>query len=1093
MTTKIAVNKLLGKLNTRLKGIRDDLSVRAKQRNTPEDKAIYKQMKERKDLLVSQIAALQSNLTDSQMLTISTQQIDSVEKMLMRGNLTTDELTEIDATLKLFKDYSLNYVPISSMSTTVTGEDGTTIDIDSDLYQRARVLSERVLHLQELFRQKDKANNLITVQEVLDMGATADIYDAVSDVGAWSTKVRQLGTSGIQIGQAIATYIKTLNNKAKTLQKKYEDKFNKSFEDLKTSPLFQQHGYDLMYKKDEYGNTLPFTLTKYTDEFLREQKDMESIWIRENVFKEDWANYYKWKNENFNTISLIDLVSNDDFESLSRLKNNLITKYGEIVGVKFYEESVNKAQAFLADKTIASEQLTVEKFNTWMVENDPSLFIRVLNGEKITDTEGKFIHFTSEQRNNFKKYSHSIINSQNLNKDYVTMQSDAAYFQFYENWLDLVGNYVDKMPLSFTSKHGIKKNIIPYVKKSVTDLLKQGKYSDVLSKVKEDFTGYFSVAGSEETIYHEIDESTGNQSYGVPIHFMQPITKVVDGKIITDYSAMETDLMKVAQTIIPQVSKYQYQLASLGTLEQFSRIISTMKEFTGFDSDGNPINVEEGLKNLKALVDNESRSYLGETSNKAEGVVKGAKIMTAQQKEVVTALEKEKQALINIHKENQELLKDSDTPVSDEMLKKQIEDTTKEFDHKIDQSSRYFSAGQTIRSLLKFYVFKTLGLSPSFIFESFQASVSVAIDAAGNNNYSYTDYLDAVFNIKGHLDNKNKVLKRLFNIHGSSEYGQSASPLEKGAMWLAEKQDMLQKGGILIAMLKRQQIPTVTGENISLYDAFDEEGNWKSELFSEETTKEWNPEQGLSENVERNNFYRFQDKFDAQSKRLFGAYGDDVYLEGKRSTLGKALIMFKTWLGEAIAVRFEEKVERKDLDGFVKGRWRSGMDVYRANKLKDFIPALFTGRTQGLSFPDGDIDAENMKKNMVEMYILLGTIAATFALAKAVGDDDDEEGLLALTIATNLIGRLQQDILYYVSPSEGNKLIKNAIPLIKLYEDFEQVVKVSYKALNGDHYYKSGDFKDWNRLAKESVEFMPVTNGMMKWYKIANIDMTKYK
>lgn len=1090
MSTKEATSKMLNKLQKRLASVKNDLDSKVRNRNTSEEKEIYERLKERKEGISNDIQDLESSLTDSQMLTVAENQLQAISTLLNNDTfeLSKDELTDVDSTLKIFKDYTVNYIPKPLRTVVVKDSSGVEIQVASDLSLKARTILDNVTQLEELFKIKDRRSALNTFQNVINADTGEEVFDSVVDENWWNSKVRQMSTSGIQIAQSVALYIKTLNSKAKTYQKNLQDSFDKSFTDLKdSSPLFQQYGFDLMYKKDKDGKKTPFTVTAYTDAFEIEFQEKNMIFKNEEATTEDWGAYYAWKKANYNTETFIGKSP----EAIEIAKSKMRELYGSSYGDKIIKALEDKAERYYAEELNAKDTLTGEDFTIWVKNNNP---LNYINASKYGDAEFDF----KDNDANYKRFVYSFVKSGNINPEYKQIYSDAAYANFFENFLDLIGGYVNDMPFSYATQKGIVKNMIPYTKKSVSNLIfKEGNFGKAGKQSWETFLGYFSVAGSEESVYQEYDEITGSHSLGVPIHFLQPLTKIVDGEVVSPIDTMETDLMKVAQMIIPQIAKYKYQMASLGTLEQASRIVGSLQESKGFDPKGNPDVVNNGLNNLKAMLDNETKSFLGESSNKAEGAIKKLKMMTAEQKAEIVAIEEKKQQDLKELKEKIEKILEEGESLKDNATYIQISQAIEDrYEREKDSKTRFFSIGKSARSLMKYYVFKTLGFSPSFVFESFQSLMSVSIDAAGSDLYDYKDYMGSIFNGGRFSKNKNKNLRNLFNITSSTEYGEGGNKVEKTAMWLAEQQDILQKSAIMEAMMKKQKIQALDGTEVSLYDAYDDNGEWKSVLFSENTNADWNPNTDLDSTESANSYYRFLDKLDAQNIRLFGAYGENVYLDAKRSTVGKALMMFKTWLGEAIAIRFEAKKTRLDLGTDVKGRWRTLGEVMVNNKLKDSIPALFLGRTQGLILNDAELDAANMKRNMVEMYILIGVFVSALGLAKALADDEeegDENFRMAMMICLNLAGRMQQDILYYISPSEGDKLFKNAIPVFKLYKDFEQLAEATYKTLEGNPTYKSGEFKNWGRIPKELTEFLPAANGALKYYKLANEDMTAYK
>ena len=1077
-----AIDKVKDRMNKRLKDLNNDLNRRVLDRDTEEKKKEYKEIETRRDLLDAEIKHLEENLNATEMLSISSKQLDRVEKLLQSDNLNLDQLQDIANTLQIFNNFHINYIPVTDRTEKRVfldeeGEIESEGEFDTEIYKEAKNLTIRTSELYKTFKELDKDNHFIRLQNIIDPNITKEnFYEAVKDVDSYKMYTSILGdATGSKFYQAVSVFVKTINNKAKTLQKKYEQKFDTAFAELQNSPLFKTHGYDLMFEKDEQGNVIG-TAFKYKKEFFEAKLLNDKRMKQANKTAEDYQKDRDFKKENYNTFCLIDAVLSENKEAeLAKGKAEIIAIYGETLGESIYNTTLSKANRFVEAYTTVKANYNEADLNQWLMENDPRPEIKALK-------EGTNFY---QPRNYYGMYKHSIPKAQWYSDNYMKMTQDEAYYNFYNRFISLMEDYFHAMPYSVVSSKGINKNFLPFVMNAHTEMLKkQNGFGSFVERGARKAFSWFSTSKTSDLIYQEYNSETGAvANLSVPIHYIIPATKVMpNGDIVTDNDVREFDLMKIVKEVLPQISKYQYQMQAVPVLEQSIRIAADMVELKGTNAKGEQETVNNGLSRLNEMLRNEINSVLGDRKNKPELNTKW-ELMTKEQKEEIEALENRKQAEIA------EIQAKEIAPEEKEELIKKTEDF---YNFQKDKRTRYFSGGQTFRSLMKFYVLKTLGFSTSFVTEAFNSVANVLIDGNGNPNYGLSDYFNAILNTG---KPKDKNLKKLFGVSATTEYGENKSGFEHVALWFAEGQDNIQKGSVLIAMLKREKLITLSGEMISLYDAFDEQGNWKSELFDEETNQNWNPDYQLNTLEERNSFYRFKDKFDAQTDRLFGPYRNDAYLLGKRSTLGQALFMFKTWLPKAIAVRFEDKRHDIFLDREVKGRWKSLVDVYSENGFTKGLVATFTGRTQGLTLIDADLDAENMRRNMVELYTIISTMVASIGLVMAFADeeDDDEDEMLALYTFLNIAGRLQQDLLYFANPAEANKLVQNAIPVLKLYSDFEDLCGAFYKTLEGKPTYENGLFKDWLRIVKESAEFMPPTNGALKWYKFINEDITTGK
>jgi hypothetical protein len=555
------------------------------------------------------------------------------------------------------------------------------------------------------------------------------------------------------------------------------------------------------------------------------------------------------------------------------------------------------------------------------------------------------------------------------------------------------------------------------------------------------------------------------------------------GEVVTDVKAQQLDPEKLLLTIIPQVAQYQYKTQLQPAMEQIKRVVDVMKEEVGLDRDGKPI-AAKGLANVKQIAQYNMEVFGGKANEKVN--VTKWNLMTQDEIDVLEAEKAKYQNELETFAEKVYADKES---YDEEGAKRAIADKKAVINSKLKAKEKNFSFGQTVRSLLKYYSLKTLGFSVTTAVNEFiQGTSSIMIHAAGGEDFNFKQWGDA---LKTHRTSKDSALRKLYNINPANINGEmTESKFEKVGNFMTEQADIVSKGAVFIAKMKNVVIEGIDGP-VSLYDAYDENGVWKSEMFTPEINAEWAP--SLDAEVVSNRFYDFQAQVKELNMRLFGAYDKQAHVMLKRSTWGKMAMMFKTWIGEAAAVRFENKTYSAVLGRDVKGRWRSLYDVYSVNGLIPTMNALFTGRTDKLQMVDGDLDAANIRKDMVEMYILLTCIALSTIAALAIDDEDDEDSVGYMTgiFTINMVGRLQQDLTYFANPGEAKKLQDNLLPILRLSKDFVDVSNSFVKTIDGDTEVTQGVFRGWNRIGKESAELLPVTNTAMKMYSTFKQDKSE--
>lgn len=250
---------------------------------------------------------------------------------------------------------------------------------------------------------------------------------------------------------------------------------------------------------------------------------------------------------------------------------------------------------------------------------------------------------------------------------------------------------------------------------------------------------------------------------------------------------------------------------------------------------------------------------------------------------------------------------------------------------------------------------------------------------------------------------------------------------------------------IMIAKLLKEKIKNLAGEEKSLWEAFDEEGNFNETEFGEE---------------DKIRTKKIEDRIREIRKQSQGDYQNVMQAKGKVG--GRVLMLFRTWLPRTINNRFGEQVG----DDF-KGRYLTYRDVMQsyteqngilkgagtmaarqllatATKIAN-IPGLSQLGMKSLSelcdkkYEDelrsmglSDIDIENMRVNVRELQYIVYIILIMMTLtALAGGGPPDKE----LTTSINLATRLYQDMTFFYSFNSATSITKDPIPIYKTIQD----------------------------------------------------------
>ena len=85
-----------------------------------------------------------------------------------------------------------------------------------------------------------------------------------------------------------------------------------------------------------------------------------------------------------------------------------------------------------------------------------------------------------------------------------------------------------------------------------------------------------------------------------------------------------------------------------------------------------------------------------------------------------------------------------------------------------------------------------------------------------------------------------------------------------------------------------------------------------------------------------------------------------------------------------------------------------------------------------------EVDAANMKANLMEIHFILGMIALMLLLRAAVPDEDKKKNF-TYNMLINLISRQQNDMMVFANPSLLEQMNKNILPVMSILSDVSKL------------------------------------------------------
>jgi len=172
---------------------------------------------------------------------------------------------------------------------------------------------------------------------------------------------------------------------------------------------------------------------------------------------------------------------------------------------------------------------------------------------------------------------------------------------------------------------------------------------------------------------------------------------------------------------------------------------------------------------------------------------------------------------------------------------------------------------------------------------------------------------------------KNRVLMDKFNVIMDSKNELQKSSVRTTASRLEfldphagnQRVEFINQSPLMIAMLRTSKIKGIDGTESSVWDAYNSDGELKPNFRTEENINNW-------ENLSGEQYLIFKQKLNKVIVLAHGNYDQLRGMMAKSNSAGKAFMMFKTWLPNAIYQRFA--VEQDDIQagtvGF-KGKYKS--------------------------------------------------------------------------------------------------------------------------------------------------------------------------
>jgi hypothetical protein len=234
---------------------------------------------------------------------------------------------------------------------------------------------------------------------------------------------------------------------------------------------------------------------------------------------------------------------------------------------------------------------------------------------------------------------------------------------------------------------------------------------------------------------------------------------------------------------------------------------------------------------------------------------------------------------------------------------------------------------------------------------------------------------------------------------------------------------------------------------------------------------------------------------------------------------GQVLMQFRSWMPQLMMERFGDMTKDVDLD-----TWEYG-------KARLFLKHIFDGRVLPLTkelilgFGNNTIDKAKdryqefvlrlletgkisskeefmSEAEFIDMYIgnlrsayrellLLISFSLLLFLGLGLGDDDDDEDVSGFRkYVQKALEKYKNEFSFYYSPTEFTKMLKNPVPMVGFFEDFEKFVT---QGIGQVYNFGVGDEEGMksNKPAKYFFKILPVTKEGLNFYALYDEEFRK--
>ena len=1045
----------------------------AKRKGNTDEISHFETLKKR---LENDIATLEAEIADynneksiENMLGLANLHIDWAISTLKNPEISSSEINEVNFVIDLWSNIR-EYIY------------GSTEEIPESMLEAFSEIQTKILS-EDVFGSYWRTVSEFLARQAKYKSSTAllnEMYNIEDTNIGWSFGLG-LSDTGIKLISETEKLLRNSLNRADFELKEWATKIQTKFKGLKDKGKLEKF-LKLIYQVDANGKPTGDMTNRYSKAYYRARSSARRI---KNAglasAKGDTKKiaralriYNKWVKENEIFIDMRYFIS-DEFKSQKDIYiNKLVKEFGKERVDEMISQATEQYDKYIKDlkdfKNIQEDKLASglinaegynEAINGWKDLNDPLIWL--YQQDPISDGEIRYYKQNKDNPYIIRKPRKIDSNGKSTgwyDANYEIIEQDADIKDAYDFVRDFMGEMMSYIPGYLKKDNDINAAFLPRVRKALLDSLSLKDVSGIAAVLKEDWINSITSEEGLDNRFLEIDPLTEQPYKNIPVNFL--------GATPIEDRSMELD--KVLAVFAKMAIEYKWK----SRVEDNMILVNKFLENVGKSKDRKSLTSNE-LQNLRnmyqytmdALVYNQAKLdegklkqkiFSGDTFNilneDKAGIIRKRyselKSDLQDENKILKLLKsefKEDIEIISKRKRNEQLKELRDT-IEEQLYNKEITEEEysrlmKPLEEEANSLGRNLVMSKMMDKALRYTQDLALGFNPfSGVNNLIFGVTSNMMWSAGNTDFTPKQMMQAMGLMwKSSLTLNNKKLDKVANLimkydilQDSLEFkglteNEKLEKIRNFPYLFLKAGDFMIKGQTFIATMLNEKITDLNGNERSLYDAYDNEGNWIESEFGKDV--DWIG--SITNESELTKFLAFKNKTTALIKKLHGNFDKLSPAQYKKYIIGRMLGQFRfSWMVEGFAQRWKDRTFDPYLERDIEGRYVTYGKLGFVKSLQVLTKLMFmqTNAFKGVKAQDRAIVEENMRKNLAEIYIY-ASMFLIYMLLKAGLDDDDEDNEATYS-AMNMLNRVMADTTFYFSPNTIVSIWQDPFPVMKL-------------------------------------------------------------